>query len=62
MDDTANEPTESVAALTEADPVSAVDTIIDAWHRDHFAGSATTEAWNHSVKAKEDLKARLAKI
>ena len=40
---------------------SATDIIIDAWHRDHFAGTATTEAWNHSVKAKEELKKLLAK-
>jgi hypothetical protein len=40
---------------------SATDNIIDAWHRDHFAGAATTEAWNHSVKAKEELKKLLAK-
>jgi hypothetical protein len=52
----------SVTELPEAPAPSETDTIIDAWHREHFAGAATTEAWNHSVKAKEELKKLLAKI
>lgn len=35
------------------------DKIVDAWHREFFTGCATTEMWNHSVKAKEALKALL---
>jgi hypothetical protein len=53
---------DNAKAAPEAQAPSAVDTIIDAWHRDHFAGCATTEAWNHSVKAKEELKKLLADI
>jgi hypothetical protein len=51
----------AVTELPKAVEPSATDKIIDAWHRDHFAGTATTEAWNHSVKAKEELKKLLAK-
>jgi hypothetical protein len=42
--------------------VSTIDKIIDTWHLDHFRGAPTTETWNLSVHAKEDLKQRLAKI
>jgi hypothetical protein len=56
MDNTAN------TAPAAAEP-SEVDKVIDLWHREHFAGvSTTTEMWNASFAAKEDLKQRLAKI
>jgi hypothetical protein len=56
MDNTAN------TAPAAAEP-SEVDKAIDLWHREHFAGvSTTTEMWNASFAAKEDLKKRIAKL
>ena len=52
--------TETKRPDAHAEP-SEIDVIIDAWHRQHFSGCATTEQWNHSVGAKEQLKALLAK-
>jgi hypothetical protein len=48
--------------LTPAAPPAApppIADLIDAWHRDHFASSTTTELWNASFAAKEDLKKRI---
>ncbi|MET4238621.1 hypothetical protein BjapCC829_21950 [Bradyrhizobium barranii] len=63
MDDTQS----TAAALpqvkidTEPKP-DPVHVLIDAWHRDHFAGMPTTELWNASFAAKEDLKKRIAAL
>jgi hypothetical protein len=49
--------------VTEADDKNAaVNTLIDVWHREHFSGSPTTELWNASFAAKEDLKKRIAAL
>lgn len=37
-----------------------LEAMIDAWHREHFAGMPV-EVWNASAKAVADLKAKLAK-
>jgi hypothetical protein len=38
---------------------SATETMINAWHREHFAG-VPVELWNISAVAVADLKKRLA--
>jgi hypothetical protein len=53
---------ETIEQAVASDNVSDIGAVIDAWHREYFGGTATTEAWNHSVAAKEELKKRLTDV
>jgi len=50
---------------TDDSPIAtphAIDALIERWWADHFPGSPVaqvTQAWNHALAAKEELKRRL---
>jgi hypothetical protein len=53
-----NETSELVTAAKDS-----IEQLIERWWAEHFPGSPVsqvTQAWNHAVAAKEDLKRRLA--
>jgi len=51
--------TEKTEVAEVAPKPDGIEARIDAWHRKHFAGTAT-EIWNLSFAAKEDLKKLLS--
>lgn len=53
---------DSAPAETPEPTESRVNAIIDRWFLDHFPNSPVardTDAWNHTVAAKDDLKRRI---
>jgi hypothetical protein len=57
------DPTTTPPPHPEAQNGTSFDALVEAWHADHFPGSAVaqnTETWNLVFAAKEDLKLRLA--
>jgi hypothetical protein len=50
------------AAEAPSNPVPAIEQLIERWWEEHFPGSPVaqvTQAWNHALAAKEELKRRL---
>lgn len=57
---------ETAASGTAAAPPPAVlDDLVERWWDDHFPGSPVaqvTQAWNHALAAKNELKRRLINL
>jgi len=48
-----------------APPPAVIDELVERWWEDHFPGSPVaqvTQAWNHALAAKNELKRRLAAL
>lgn len=63
MEDDTNKTASTPAAPSTAPHT--LDNLVERWWQDHFPGSPVaqvTQAWNHALAAKDDLKRRLAAL
>ena len=67
MDDTttsviAAEAETTAVSAAPRDPLPDIEALVERWWEEHFPGSPVaqvTQAWNHALAAKDDLKRRL---
>ncbi len=55
----------AAAGAAAAPPPAVLDELVERWWDDHFPGSPVaqvTQAWNHALAAKNELKRRLISL